>query len=293
MPVKTNTTITTNTENTENTENTANTVNTENTENTENTVNTVNTTENDVPSLDSRIDNIVEKITERQKEDKAMTAELKNIKKDYLKEKKAQEKAAKKGTKSTKSSDGQKKDGGFQIQQKITEELRVFLNLDEGVLICRTDVTRLITAYVREYEIWGADSKREINVWANTPPAIKLRALLTPEQGEIITWFNLQKYMARHYYKSSSTVETPPTPAPVEVKIEPPVAPVPPPKKIRSTKAKSPKSAVKATVPDSSPKVEKEQAINNKKPDVRNVVTKKIVRKGGVVRTKPRKGVAT
>jgi hypothetical protein len=101
-----------------------------------------------------------------------------------------------------------KKIGGFQTPKKISKELRVFLKLDEGTLICRTDVTRGITTFIRDHTLYG-DTKREIDVWGDSDASRKLKALLVPEEGDVITWFNLQKYLAKHYPKP-----TPPAPQP-------------------------------------------------------------------------------
>ena len=91
--------------------------------------------------------------------------------------------------------DPNKPPSGFAKPGPISEELRKFLGLPKGELIARTEVTKKITAYCKEHDLQKEEDKRTI--LADAP----LRKLLKMNEGDELTFFNLQKYMKIHYPK--------------------------------------------------------------------------------------------
>jgi len=91
--------------------------------------------------------------------------------------------------------DPNKPPSGFAKPGLISEELRKFLGLPKGELIARTEVTKKITAYCKEHDLQKEEDKRTI--LADAP----LRKLLKMNEGDELTFFNLQKYMKIHYPK--------------------------------------------------------------------------------------------
>ena len=90
---------------------------------------------------------------------------------------------------------------GFQKPGEVSAELAKFLGLKKGELISRTDVTKAINAYVKKNKLQpqGKDEdKRKIN------PDAKLKKLLKMKDGDVLTFFNLQKYMKVHYPSKAS-----------------------------------------------------------------------------------------
>jgi len=81
----------------------------------------------------------------------------------------------------------------YQTPHKLSKELRVFLNIEEEVLISRIGVNRCIGAFVRENVL-----DKTIDVWGDSDASRKLKALLVPEEGDVITCFNLSKYLDKH-----------------------------------------------------------------------------------------------
>ena len=81
----------------------------------------------------------------------------------------------------------------FEIPTKVTEELCVFLGKPKGTLISRSNVTREINNYVKEKNL---KNKHDI-----TPDAA-LRKLLQVPEADQLTYFNLQRYLNRHYVKT-------------------------------------------------------------------------------------------
>lgn len=91
------------------------------------------------------------------------------------------------------------KNNGFNREQKITEELRVFLGLPKDQLVSRSQVTRAVNKYVKDNGLKHPDNGRVLVLDK------KLRDLLKPPEGEEVTYLNLQKYLSPHYSKVETT----------------------------------------------------------------------------------------
>ncbi len=87
------------------------------------------------------------------------------------------------------------KNNGFNREQKISEELRVFLNLPEGQLVSRSTVTKSINEYVKANGLKHPDNGRILVLDQ------KLRDLLKPPADVQVTFLNLQKFLSPHYTK--------------------------------------------------------------------------------------------
>jgi upstream activation factor subunit UAF30 len=105
---------------------------------------------------------------------------------------------------------------GFSKLLNVSEKLSTFLGLAAGEKICRSEVTRRISTYVKEHGLKHPDNGRVIVL------DDKLTTLLSPPANEQITYLNIQKYLSPHYLK------TEPVPEPVP---EPQAAPAPTPVK--------------------------------------------------------------
>jgi chromatin remodeling complex protein RSC6 len=128
-----------------------------------------------------------------------MKAAFKAIERDYGKKLKT----ASKGHGKKKS--GNRAPSGFVKPTKISAELATFLGKPAGTEMARTDVTREINVYIRSNNLQDSSNGRQIN--AN--PA--LASLLKLKEGDVLTYFNLQKYMSVHFIKAV------PAPAPSTV----------------------------------------------------------------------------
>ena len=84
---------------------------------------------------------------------------------------------------------------GFNRKQDVSPKLREFLSLPEGELISRSEVTKLITAYVKEQGLKHPDNGRVIIM------DDKLTKLLEPPADTQITFLNIQKFLSPHYIK--------------------------------------------------------------------------------------------
>jgi len=87
------------------------------------------------------------------------------------------------------------KNNGFNREQKISEELRIFLGLPEGQLVSRSTVTKSINEYVKANGLKHPDNGRILVLDQ------KLRDLLKPPADVQVTFLNLQKFLSPHYTK--------------------------------------------------------------------------------------------
>jgi len=81
----------------------------------------------------------------------------------------------------------------FERPTQITEELCVFLGRSKGTLMSRSEVTKAVNNYVKEKNL-----KNKHTIVADAP----LRKLLSITEADTLTYFNLQKYLNRHYVKA-------------------------------------------------------------------------------------------
>jgi chromatin remodeling complex protein RSC6 len=90
---------------------------------------------------------------------------------------------------------GNRKPSGFAKPCKVTKELCEFMNKSEGTEIARTEVTKTLVQYIKENNLENNTNSRIIT------PDNKLKYLLGVEDGEELTYFNIQKFMNKHFVK--------------------------------------------------------------------------------------------
>jgi chromatin remodeling complex protein RSC6 len=115
----------------------------------------------------------------------------KNIKKEMKIYKKELEKTKNKGN---------KKPSGFAKPTKVTNDLCTFMNREIGSEIARTDVTKALITYIESNNLQNSENKKII------VPDEKLKILLglNDEDNTTLTYFNIQKYMNKHFVKNVS-----------------------------------------------------------------------------------------
>jgi chromatin remodeling complex protein RSC6 len=85
---------------------------------------------------------------------------------------------------------------GFALPVHITKELCIFMNKSIDTKVARTDVTQYIISYIKNNKLQDESNMKHII------PDIKLFNLLQPPDGEQLTFFNIQRYMNRHFIKN-------------------------------------------------------------------------------------------
>lgn len=121
-----------------------------------------------------------------------LKCEFRTLEKKSMRELKlAQKVNAKKKRKS-----GNRSPSGFVKPTLISDELANFLNKPLGSEMARTEVTREINTYIRAHNLQDKTNGRQIN------PDASLSTLLKVKEDEVLTYFNLQRYMSPHFAKS-------------------------------------------------------------------------------------------
>jgi upstream activation factor subunit UAF30 len=122
----------------------------------------------------------------------SLKTEYRTLEKKWTRELKASQKQNSRRKRKT----GIRKPSGFVKPTRISDELATFLGKDVGSEMARTEVTREINAYIRANKLQDENNGRTIN------PDIKLASLLKIQKPDILTYFNLQRYMSPHFAKS-------------------------------------------------------------------------------------------
>lgn len=95
---------------------------------------------------------------------------------------------------------GNRQPSGFAKPSKVTKELCEFMNKSEGSEIARTEVTRALVAYIKENKLENTSNSKIIS------PDDKLKNLLGLDDSQELTYFNIQKYMNKHFVKNIAEV---------------------------------------------------------------------------------------
>lgn len=105
-------------------------------------------------------------------------------------------KVAQKQSSKRKRKAGSRAPSGFVKPTRISDELASFLAKPAGTEMARTEVTRDINKYIREHNLQDKANGRQIN------PDSKLASLLKVAKNDVLTYFNLQRYMSPHFAKA-------------------------------------------------------------------------------------------
>ena len=117
---------------------------------------------------------------------KTIQANLKVLEKEVAKDRKELQKKCKK-------KNDKKKASGFAVPTLITNNLSSFLGLPDESQVARTDVTSQVIAYVKSHNLQNPANKRQIL------PDVALATLLQAPEGDVITFFNIQTYLKKHF----------------------------------------------------------------------------------------------
>ena len=92
---------------------------------------------------------------------------------------------------------GNRNPSGFANPSKISEQLCDFMKIPNGSEMARTDVTKYIIKYIKDNKLQNKDNAKMIN------PNQTLKSLLDVKEGDPLTYFNIQRYMNKHFIKSA------------------------------------------------------------------------------------------
>lgn len=146
----------------------------------------------DVSTLSSKLADFGSKIHQATAILSSMKADFKLLEKTVSRELKS----ASKSKRNKKVATGNRQPSGFVKPSVISEELIQFLGKEAGTMMSRVEVSKGINAYITANNLKDATSGRQINPDAN------LATLLKIGKDEILTYFNLQKYLKIHFIKA-------------------------------------------------------------------------------------------
>jgi chromatin remodeling complex protein RSC6 len=93
---------------------------------------------------------------------------------------------------------GNRKPSGFAVPTPISSELCDFMNRPHGSEVARTEVTQYIINYIKENNLQFPQNRKVIK------PDKSLKTLLAVPAKEEVTYFNLQRFMNRHFVKKNA-----------------------------------------------------------------------------------------
>ena len=155
-------------------------------------MNSVKETElQDVDIVDNSFETVFDTINLLKKNINTVNAQLKKLEKQV----KRKNKQMKRELEKYKERKG-KKPSGFAQPSKISTQLCSFMNLPLETEIARTEVTKFVIQYIKDNQLQSETNKKQI------VPDDKLKGLLKPADDDVITFFNIQKFMNQHFIKN-------------------------------------------------------------------------------------------
>jgi len=122
-----------------------------------------------------------------------LSNQVKALEKNVKKQMKALEREAKKN-----KNKGNRKASGFAVPTKISADLCKFMGQPTGAKMARTEVTKYIIQYIKDKNLPDKKNKKVIK------PDKALKSLLDLTDEDEVTYFNLQKYMNKHFVSKST-----------------------------------------------------------------------------------------
>jgi chromatin remodeling complex protein RSC6 len=153
---------------------------------------------NEESSIELMFNKLLNQLVDVQSVVKTLHSNLKVLQKEVLKEKKENKK---KESKIKKKSDKKKNPSGFAKPSPISPELATFLGISPDEQIARTDVTSKVIGYVKEFNLQNPENKKQIF------PDEKL-GLILQSGNDVVTFFNLQTYLKKHFINNTTVVPT-------------------------------------------------------------------------------------
>ena len=160
-------------------------------------------------ALRERFEALVKSKTEQIAQLKLEILELRKLSKDHEATVRG---LTKKGKRSKTNADGTpRKPSGFASPVVVSDELYAFLSksgVKKGEPIARTDVTRHITAYIKQHDLQNPENRREILPDATLKglfgPPQELKDSANPNGAKMYSYMGMQRYLSRHFPKKKT-----------------------------------------------------------------------------------------
>ena len=144
--------------------------------------------------LFSQFDNLVSQLNLMKNQINGIQQNIKQLEKSVKKQMKCLKKEV---IKKKVKNKGNRQPSGFAKPSKVTKELCEFMNKEEGTEIARTEVTRALVSYIKQNKLENISNSKIIS------PDDKLKILLGLDDSQELTYFNIQKYMNKHFVKNA------------------------------------------------------------------------------------------
>ena len=152
----------------------------------------------DVNDLNTRFETLLKAFNATQTQLRDAIATLKTLQKETTRVVKSA--GTKKGRKAA-NADGKpaapRTPSGFAKPTPLSAELCTFLGVPAGTQLARTEVTKLITKYIKEKNLQDPADKRTIK-----PDAALQKLMQLAGKDVKLTYFNLQTHMKHHFVKA-------------------------------------------------------------------------------------------
>ena len=150
-------------------------------------------TEESSSPIDNQFTAILSTLCQFKTQITAISTQMKTLEKTVKREIKQHKKEVIK-----KQSKGNRKPSGFAVPTKITDQLCEFMNKEKGTMVARTVVTQYIIEYIRQNALQKDGNRKFIK------PDVKLATLLDVKDDDEVTYFNIQRYMNKHFVKEKA-----------------------------------------------------------------------------------------
>ena len=146
--------------------------------------------------LSSQFEGLIASLNNIKNQMNLLQQQIKSVEKNVKKEQKTMKKEIEKN-----KNKGNKNPSGFAKPTKVTNDLCKFMNREEGSEIARTDVTKALIQYIESNKLQNSENKKIIF------PDDTLKVLLGLDETKdvTLTYFNLQKYMNKHFVKKTKS----------------------------------------------------------------------------------------
>jgi chromatin remodeling complex protein RSC6 len=146
-----------------------------------------------IDPVTTQFDGVLTSLTTFRSQITALQQQLRGLEKTVRREMKGLRKEAAKN-----KHKGNRKPSGFAKPTRISDELCQFMGREDGAEVARTEVTQFIIKYIKDKDLPDPENRKNIRPDAN------LKQLLGVEDGDEVTYFNLQKYMNKHFHKKTA-----------------------------------------------------------------------------------------
>lgn len=138
---------------------------------------------------------VLERLNKMINDAKELITVVKSLQKEDKKASKKTEKKTKRNKATPVEGGAPRPVSGFAKPSKLSDSLCAFLGVPAGTSMARTDVTRVLNEYIKSNNLQTPTDKRVI------VPDEKLKSILSLQEGENLTYFNLQKHIKQHFHR--------------------------------------------------------------------------------------------